>query len=299
MDFRRTIILDNYVPTADGTETFDLPVSPLSHLCLTICGENLAAEATPAEICSNVPSVRVLHRGSSVINMSAEDLLALNHILLRKEPIIGNQDPAVDDLRSLGLIIPMGRFLYDPDECFPESKAGELQLQLEFDIATTHLDALRLQVEAVELPEAHPRQHLKATTLTATPGALGDFDLDLPVRNRYAGILLYSTTIPDASPRANTINAIKLLADNTERLISAANWECLHADLVQRCGMYPGYIAAQGDDNIAHYSFADFDPRDNSMFLLDTAPLAALKLRIEIGVLDEEIRAIPVEIQTP
>ena len=130
MDFRRTIIVDNEVPPADGTYTYDLPVAPLSHLMLTICGENETAEATPAEICAAVTTVRVLHRGSSIIAMSSADLLALNHILLRREPIIGNQVVDVDDLRSLSLVVPMGRFLYDPDECFPESKAGELQLQL-------------------------------------------------------------------------------------------------------------------------------------------------------------------------
>jgi len=297
MEFRRTIIVDNEVPAADGTYTYDLPVAPLSHLVLTICGENETAEATAAEICAAVTAVRVLHRGSSLISMSAADLLALNHILLRREPIIGNQAVTVDDLRSISLVVPMGRFPYDPEEAFPSSKAGELQLQLVVDIAVTHLDAVRLQVEALELPGASPSRHLKATTLGATPTATGDFDLDLPVRNKYAGILVWGTTIPDATPRANTINAFKLLADNTERLISSSNWESMHGDLALRCGMIPGYHAAFGDDNIAHYCYLDFDPRDNSAFLLDTAALAALKLRLEIGVADEPIRAIPVEIQ--
>ena len=297
MDFRRTIIVDNVTPAADGTETYDLPVAPLSHLNLTIQCLNLAAvEATPEEICDAITNIRVLHRGSSILQMSARDLLALNHIIFRRQPIIFNQDAAINSVRALGLVIPMGRTPFNPAESFPESKAGELQLQLTVDILTAAITGLILQVEAVELPEARPTQHLKATTLSETFTATGDFDMPLPIRNRYAGILCYSSIVPTGVVWDTVLDKVKLLADNSERIYSAANWESLHADLLFRCGMYPGYIPASGDDDIVNYAYLDFDPVDDSQFLLDTRDLAALTLRVTVGVAGT-VRLIPVEVQ--
>ena len=297
MDFRRTIIVDNVTPAADGTFTYDLPVAPLSHLNLTIQCLNLAAiEATPEEICDAITNLRILHRGSSILQMSARDLLALNHIVLRKQPIIFHQTSPINSVRALGLIVPMGRIPFDPDECFPESKAGDLQLQLTVDILTAAITGVILQVEAVELPDARPSHHLKATTLSETFTATGDHDMPLPIKNRYAGILLYSSIVPTAESWNTVADQIKLLADNAERIYSAANWESLHSDLVFRCGMYPGYISGSVDDNIVNYSYLDFDPLGDSKFLLDTRDLAALTLRLTVGVAGT-IRLIPVEVQ--
>ena len=297
MDFRRTIIVDNVTPPADGTYTFDLPVAPLSHLNLTLQALNVAAaEATPEEICDIVTNVRVLYQGTSIIQMSARDLLALNHVLLRRQPIIFNQVAAISSTRALGLIIPMGRKPFNPDECFPESKAGDLQLQLTVAIAPTALTGAILQVEAVELPDARPSQHLKATTLSETFTATGDQDMPLPIRNRYAGILVYSSIVPTTTSWNTVADQLKLLADNTERLYHACNWESLHADLVFRCGMYPGYIPASGDDDIVKYSLIDFDPLGDSQFLLETRDLAGLLLRITVGIAGT-VRLIPLEIQ--
>lgn len=297
MDFRRTIIVDNVTPAADGTETYDLPVAPLSHLNLTIQALNLAAvEATPEELCDMVTNVRVLHRGSSIIQMSARDLLALNHVMFRRQPIIFNQVAAINSVRALGLVIPMGRKPFDPEECFPESKAGELSLQLTVDILTAALTGLILQVEAVELPDARPTLHLKATTLAETFAATGDNDMPLPIKNRYAGILCYSSIVPTTIAWDTVLDKVSLLADNAERLYCDANWESLHADLLFRCGMYPGYIAASGDDDIHKYSYLDFDPLGDSQFLLETRDLAALTLRVTVGVAGT-VRLIPVEVQ--
>ena len=297
MDFRRTIIVDNVTPPDDGTYTFDLPVAPLSHLNLTIQCLNLAAvEATPEEICDVLTNVRVLYQGTSILQMSARDLLALNHVLLRRQPIIFNQTSPINSVRALGLIVPMGRTVYNPDECFPESKAGDLQLQLTVDILTAAVTGAILQVEAVELPEARPSQFLKATTLTEAFTALGDHDMPLPIRNRYAGILVYSSVVPTGIAWDTVADQLKLLADNTERLYHACNWESLHADLIFRCGMCPGYAPGGLDDNIVNYSLIDFDPVSDSRFLLETRDLAGLLLRITVGIAGT-VRLIPLEIQ--
>jgi len=298
MQFLRTVIVQDVTPAADGDVTYDLPVNPVSHINLTIKCLNVTNEATVAEIAALIVNVQVLHRGTSIIQMSGPDLLALNHLLLRHAPIVANQIATDNATRSLALIIPFGRTLYNPSECFPESKAGELQLRLTVDIENAGADGLILQIEATELLGASPSRHLKATTLTTTPAATGAHDIDLPIENPYAGIMLWGTTIPATTAWTTTIDQVKLLADNTEIFYSLANWESLHAEIVTRPGHQPGYILADGDDQIAHYSYLDFSPHDKDDFLLNSGPLSSLKLRVTVGNADA-IRVIPVELARP
>jgi hypothetical protein len=295
MDFLRTVIVNDVTPPADGTYAYDLPVNPLSHLVLTIKALNVTNEATIAEILAMVSNIEVTHRGTNIIQMSAADLFALDCILFGKVPIGLNLIATDNATRAVTLIVPFGRRIMDPSEAFPSSKAGELQLKLTVDIANAGADGLILQVEAVELLDANPSRYLKATTLTKTPAATGALDVDLPIQNHFAGILLYGTTIPATTAWTTTIDQVKLLADNTERLVSLSNWESLHGDLLTRVGHEPGLILASGDDEIAHYAFLDFTPDNRDDFLLDTEPLSALKLRITAGDTNA-LRVIPIEL---
>lgn len=291
----RSVIVQDYTPAADGSFTWDLPVNPLSYISLVIKALNVTNEATVAEIAAMLTNIQVLHRGTSIFQLSGVDLLALNAILLRHTPLLLNQVATDDATRALMLIIPMGRKLLHPDEAFPETKSGELQLRLTVDIANAGADGLILQVESTEIPDAHPSRHLKVTTLTLTPSATGQTDLDLPIRNAYSGILLWGTTVPTGTAWTTTIDQVKLLADNTESMFSLANWEALHGDLINRIGHQPGYILADGDDMIGHYAYMDFAPNDEDLYLLETPGLSALKLRITAGDTNP-LRALPIEL---
>jgi hypothetical protein len=295
MRFLRSVIVQDVTPAADGTLSYDLPVNPVSHLIFTIKCLNVTDEATIAQILALVTNVEVLHRGTSIVQMSAADLYALNFALLGNAPLALNMIATDNATRALSLIIPLARKLFDPTEGFPDSKAGELQLQATVDIATSDADGLILQVEAVEMLDAHPSRYLKSTTLTKTPAATGDCDLDLPIAHTLAGVILYSTTIPATTAWTTTIDRVKLLADNTERYYSNTNWESLHSDLINRCGDRPGHTTARGDDSIAHYALIDFCPGNRDDYLFDTKPLSALKLRITAGDTNV-LRAIPLEL---
>lgn len=295
MEYLKTVIIQEVTPVADGTYSWDLPVNPVSHLVLTIMCLNKAAEATIYDIADMIPNVHVLHRGTTVLQMRARDLLALNHLLLRKTPVIGPQVATDDYVRWLSLIIPFGRDMYRPDECFPESKAGELTIQLTVDIDRTTCDELMLQLESVELMGASPTKFLKCTTLISTPTALGDWDIDLPINNVYAAIMLRAETKPLELVYTCTIEALKLLADNVEHFYGYTNWESMQGEMINRPGSEPGFIAAHGYQHWSHYAYLDFDPRLNDTFLMPTAGLSSLKLRIDAGAMDE-IRVFPIEL---
>jgi len=293
--FLRSIIINEETPAADGTYTYDLPVNPVSHLILGILALNTAAaEASADEIAEMLPNIHVLHRGTTIHQMRGVDLYAWNHILLGKTPMLLNQVATEDAVRALMLIIPFGRKLYHAEECFPESKAGELQIQLTVDVARTNCDGLILQLESVELLGARPARYLKQTTLVSTPTALGDWDVELPIGNDYTGIMLRSNTKPTGTTWTSTIEDIKLLADNREHYFSSSLWECLRGSLILRPGMEPGHKGAFGHDHLAHYAYMDFNPSLDDKWLMATSGMSALTLRINAGVQDE-IRLFPME----
>jgi len=299
MEFLKSTIIDNETPAADGIHTFDLPVNPVSHLILTIQALNLgAAEATVAQICDMITNVHVLHRGTSVLQMSANDLLALNTCLFAKSPMRGQQSATTSDVTWLSLVIPFGRRMYDPNECFPQSRAGELQIQLTVDILTATLTGLILQLEAVELYGANPARHLKVTTILDAALVVGPNDIPLPIGNPYAAILLYGATKPTSTLWTTTIDKIKLLANNKEHFFASANWESLRGELLNRPGMEAGYLTAiglYGHDHIAHYAYMDFEPRRDDQFLMQTSGLNSLVLRITGGDTGA-VRICPVEL---
>lgn len=294
-DFIRSTLIPDETPAADGTYTYDLPVNPLSHIILAIKCLNATDEATLAQILALVSNITVANRGQSIINMSAADLYALNTVLFPGVPVITNAVATDDATRSVGLCIPFSRRLFTPDEAFPASKAGELTLSLTVDIATTHADGLILLADTVELPEATPQRFLKATTLASTPSATGQHDVSLPIGNPLLGLLLWGTTVPTGTAWTATIDQIRLLADNIERDYANAYWETMHADLVHRGGMPLGAVDDWSDDAIANYALLDLDPNKDSMYAIDTAPLASLKARIEAGDTNA-LRVIPIEL---
>lgn len=295
MRFIRSVIAQDETPASDGTITYDLPVNPLSYLNFTIKALNVTNEATLGEILALVSNISVLHLGQSIINMSAADLYAYNVLLLGKVPVFTNLVVTDNATRSVGLLIPLGRKIMDPTECFPATKKGEFQLQATVDIANVGADGLILQIETTELLAATPRNYLKATTLTATPSATGNMDVDLPIGNKLVALLLFSSTVPTGTVWTTTIDQARIMANNQEEGYANANWESMHADMRPRLSMPLGSTDSWAMDAVENYALMNYDPLIDDNFLLDTAPLSSLAVRINAGDTGV-LRVIPLEL---
>lgn len=237
MEYRHTVLLDD-VTAADGQRDDELPINPISHIIYTLRWLNSGTDtkATLSQILGALENVSIVQGGRTMISLSGDDLFRLNTLFMGFEPIQENVTRLDNAARHLSLIIPMGRKLYDPNECFPATSRGELFLSHTLDIADTGYDGLTLQIEVVELPEARPQNHLTYTTISHTPSASGDSDISLPIGLKYLGMLLFSTTIPTATSFTTTVNQVTLLADNFEKYIRASNWESLHGLSAVRSG---------------------------------------------------------------
>ena len=294
MRFLRSVIAQDESVAASSVTSYDLPVNPISHLILTVKGLNVTDEATRAEILARIATVAVLYRGQAICSLSGADLFALNAVLIKEMPVLANQIATDNATRFISLIVPMGRKLMNPTECFPATSKGQLQLQVTMSATETAIDGMILQIESVELPDAMPEQFLKYTTLARTP-VTGDNDIDLPLGNKIAGILLFGTTIVATTVWTNTIESVRLLLNNVENGYANANNESLRGDMIRRIGHREDYDGSADNEDTANYVYLDYSPLDDDTYILETAGASRCHLRINAGDTNA-IRAIPIEV---
>jgi hypothetical protein len=320
MRFLRQVIVQDETFAISTQRTDDLPVNPLSFIVVTLrCLNNCATIANFSKInalLNQISKLEILYKGSAIISGSLADLARMTSLLIGHQPCQTTATLVDNDARSLSVIIPLGRHLYSPDECFPAVRRGELQLQMTTAGAQTGIDTPTIQVETVELLDATPTRFLKATTISRTFAATGDNDVDLPIGNDITGVLLFGTSVPATTVLTATIGQLRLLVDNVESYYARTNWESLHNELARYINEGPNSAAMKAEEHGAaangagdllitgqhgevgffdNYALLDFDPRKDDSFLLKTAGRSRIHLRINADVADA-MRAIPMEL---
>lgn len=314
--FIHSVLQQNVAVVAGTVVSEDLPVNPLSHIFITLkFSQNQAdTQLTFANIAAMLTKIEVLFKGSAVFSMSGIDAMAAGLFILGFESWGVNADGGDDDLRSFTFIVPLTRSLYSPRECYPASTRGELILQMTYAATFTQIDLVTAQIETIELPDASPERFLRMTTLSVTPASTGELDVDLPIGNDISDIVLFGTTIPTGSTATRTIEFIQLLMNNERKFYSQSNFETLH-NMAGRKRAAPGYwgshthqtdgaIFAQfadvtavdaADHILSNHLHVPFDVTGDGIYILQTAGLSGLKLRIDAGN-TSALRVIPCEI---
>ena len=310
-------VLANYETVTAGTViTYDLPVNPLSFILLTLrfTQDKADLQMDWDNVDAMLSKVEVLYKGSAIFSMNGSDMEALQCMLMGYEPWIHNRLGDDDEYTYFTFMIPLGRKLYHPAECFPRSTRGELQLQITYQAAFSEIDNVFALIETVELPEANPSRYLRVTTLSRTPAAVGELDIELPIGNPIAAVLFWGTTIPLADANTQTLQYLQILVDNYRKYFSEINFEIWHqmAALRHRPPIAHGYHIHQIDgatyaqymdtsvvkyrnDRCIQHQFIDFDPNRDDMYLLETAGKSDVIARIYAG--DENpMRVLPCEL---
>jgi len=284
MKFRRSAIAQNTALPINTTVTADLGVNPLSHLVITLRGINTAAvEATIAQILARMGNITVTRYGETIFNMTATDLFRWNMIWFRNNPILTNQVAVINATRVLTLIVPFCRQAYNPNEGIPATQRGEMQCQITSGSTDANLSVCSVQIEQVEMLGAKPKMFLKTTTLSQTMVSGIDNNLALPIGNKYAGITIFSTTVPTGTSFVATAQKMKLLIDNVEDMFALTQWESLHGEVLLRVGARAEYDLTLDDEDIKNYAIMDFSPNGTEDFLLETKGATASTLVVNAG----------------
>jgi len=316
MEFIHSVLAQNEAVTAGTVISYELTVNPLSHILLTLrYAQNVANSSLAfANVAAVISKVEVLYKGSAVQSYNGSDLEALNAMLLGYVPWIGNRYGDDDEYTFFTFIVPLTRFLYSPQEAFPASVRGELILQITYQAAFAEIDGVSVQIETVELPDAAPERFLKVTTLSVTPTAAGEMDVELPIGNVLAAVLFFGTTVPLADANVQTLTYSQLLIDNMRRYISHTNFESWRqlAAIRHKPPIAHGYHIHQLDgatyaqymdtsvvkyrnDRTLQHLWWDFDPTRNGEYLIDTRGFSQFVARLYAGD-TSALRVLPCEL---
>lgn len=314
--FIHSILRANAAIAADGDEVVDLPVNPLSVILLHLSPLNECTSETTYSflkgLLAALVSIRVSHKGSAVVDLNGYDL-AMVALLYHKIGLFqAGADRTDDDRRSLTIPILFGRRAYMPSECFPETKKGEMQLSITWDIAAAAYDGLRRSIETIELPEATPDFVQKVTTLAQTFSATGQNDVDLPIGNVIRAILLWGTTGFAGATPLPTWGQVELMRDNRQTHYSATDFEVSKA-IAGLCGCtYPpsqDHIHGLDPTAVAYtdseemqtseskeelYTLLHLDPTFDDLYSLVTEGAGRVNVRCDAETANA-VRVLPIE----
>ena len=306
--FVHSVVVQQQSPSSDGVDTHFLPVNPLSVLLLHLFPLNNTSTQSNFQaalgIAGAIDKINVLFQGQSVMSMTGRDALAMSYFYHRLDLRQGSNRSTDNERRSVCVPLLFGRRAYDPMDCFPATKNGDLILELTHDIAGTGYDGLRYSVEAVELPGASPRAFERKTQMADTPSQTGLNMFELPLGNIYRGIMLFGTTGFSGAAPAPSWGRISTLVNNQEYDYSSTDWEVAHVIGGLMGGAPPSHdahleIANTGPQSVGrggweNYAYLPFDVTGDDEYSIDTANASSFKVRADVETADA-IRMVPVE----
>jgi len=269
---------------------YDLPADPISHLILTMHGYNAGDEATLAELLGFLNKVTVSKLGVTILDLESEDLYAVHAYLLRSLPVVTGRLATDNYVRTLTLVIPFGRRLYDGHECLPGAHKGDRKLRLDTTVPATSWDNATISLDTIELPGASPARYLKTYAVTlAAPSGTGHADIRIPCGNRLLCHQLRLTTVPTSSSTTWGIDQIALKLKNVEYRLTSAEMMCLQGERGLRIGNPDTSIAAQGLSPLNAIAWLDYDPNTDEDGGIDLSAETDAKLDADYGVAETQV----------
>ena len=307
---RTTLVPDQALNTAAGTDSWNLPPNPLSAIIVTLRALNETAALTTysalAAFFTKFTNFAVRYRGASVFDASSLDAAMIAMILQKWAPKQGQVNNTNNDVRSVTFPILFGKKYGDPMQCFPATRSGDLVLSANWAADGAGLDGFSLQIETLELLDATPESFIKVTTSARTMTAGIGNTLDLPIGNKILGTLLRAATFPTGASFNSSFGQMALKIDNSEAYFSEVNWESVQGEMGRLLPAGWASVAHAHTENTAaayaqnattlesmidtaavqQYGYLDFDPMGDQTGGLETSGAARIVIQNNSDVAD-------------
>lgn len=296
-----------------------MPVQPLAAVDITLRGAPVAADVVDdvGEFMNKLSSVVLAYSGKSIFNVSGTDLMRLGSALGTAQYKLINYADADGSIREQTVRIPLGRTLFDPNECFPAVNSGDLTLTLNYTADPTDFDTYTVDVHTLTLPGAAATRFLRANSGTYTPPATGSQSTDLPRTADILGVLINSAHAKPGDT-TETWDTVSLIINELETYYQGVRAPFLRALVGRRlpptmcgeshvhisdvAGMYTQFQTTLNQQigksvfGVCHYM--DFDMLPDHSDNIHALGLNQLQLSFDILVA-EAIGIIPVQLYTP
>lgn len=302
--FRRRRVVRDFNPRTTGPNVFDLPVDPLSALIVSIAwtspNEALRAYNVWTQALSILSRVTVTRLGVDVIDAPLRDLAVLYAIAAHWPPWTRARAYASGFSSQLTVPLCFSRQPYSADEGLPATQRGDLLLSLEVSETEAAADSVRINVEAIELPDADPAAWLRVTTVNAVPQDGEDMIFTLPNNARLLGLLLHDDNPVGPDVVTSSFGNMKLMIDNHETHYTDVTWDAMHGELLRAAPALltlDEHVHAINNTSEAaplseqqtsprsnlillnRYAWLDLDPTRDGAYALDTSKGTAIELR--------------------
>lgn len=314
-----SVIAQDLTITASQRVTIDLPVNPITTILLTLrardTGAVTAARGSLAAFLAQLATLRVVFKGTDIINATPLDAFVTAAFLRGALPKHNTMEDTATAVRFCTIPLMFSRKHYWPEEGFPASRRGELQLIIDVGASLAGFDQNSLQIETCEMLDAQPGRFIKYTTLARTWPATGQNDVDLPLGNPLLGCTLFGTSFPTGGSFNATFGQVSVLVDNVNFTYALTNWETLQNEIPARLSsafepwththaenLAAAYaqsaetdVPSQARDAFRQYAYLDWDPLMDGQYMLQTEGRGSVRVRAFADVADAA-RLIPIEL---
>ena len=315
-----TLTPNRAVAAAGENFQIDLPVNPLSVILITLRALNnvLVNVTSLVDWMAKYTNIGIRYRGASIIDGRLQGLLVAMMMRERFMFALGQENNVNADVRSFTFPLMFGRKAYDPNECFPATRRGDLIMDITAAADAGGLNNHTLHIETIELLDATPKQFIKITETQQAMAAAGANTIDLPIGNKLLGVLLNPFAFPTGAARTSSFGEINLEVDNVEVMYSGMDWEGAHALLSRRLPPWWTWLqhrhpfldgAGPAVESFTREGNADFDlaqqfglieldPFNDSSMALDTRGAADVSIQIDSDTADgaNVSRIYPIEL---
>jgi len=252
-------------------------------LAIGLSAQMTAASAVSAESVLGVLStIEVRRLGSPVINISAQDLLAINTLFLGKSPLTLKASAATNAITSIrGLWLPLRQ---------PPTPHGGVVYKFYYT-SVSGVDTEKLTVAEIYSEKTYQPTYFHAVKMPGTTAATTGYgNIQYPtVVGDLVAIVFYSTTIPTQTSDAATVQKVKVYVEGVEQV--ERTWLDMRGDATK--GMQPAVFGDPGNATIIdNYALINFED--------DPIPAGAtVKVDVNAGVANEAYTVIPIYLVAP
>jgi hypothetical protein len=304
--FLKQVIENDYTPAADGPHTWELSNETLAALWITIKGTLVGADMCIDDYAKSITGIDLWFGGFNVIHyQNTIDAIVLNCMLKQHWPYLLNSSQTVDDVVGVSFPLLLGSPYLIESMALPKSDDNRKKLTLNFDIATSAIDVLKIDLCEVILPNSTPIGCIKQEEDSVEGKGTGDKDLWLQTNWDLMKALIMSPTFPSSTAYTSTIERAGLEIDDFAYGYKGVPWEHLHAEIMDELegsGPVEDHIhadpssgstgmPAQLEHWIAMYGVLDFFYNKDLKWRAPLSGASTAKLKYNAGV-DEAWRII-------